>query len=200
MSLINDALKRAKTAQQQAEAPAPGGPQLRPVEPTQPVRHGLGLALPVGCVVVALLGAFLLWRVASHRGTESQASNSTDQGTTVAARTAAPMPVAETTKPVLAPVPSASALVPQTVSNAVTTVSTTANSSSNATSGAEAPPKPALLKLQGIVYNPTRPSATISGRTVFVGDRVGEFRVIAIGKDSATLVGGGKTNQLDLLE
>jgi hypothetical protein len=38
----------------------------------------------------------------------------------------------------------------------------------------------------------------ISGKTVFVGDRVGECRVVAIEKDSATLVGAGQTNVLSL--
>jgi len=199
MSLINDALKRAKTAQQQAEVPAPSGPQLRPVEPPQAARHGLGLALPVTCVVIALLGLLLLWQLASNRGKETQGSTVTGEGIAVAARTAAPAPATEITKPGSS-ASSAPATAAQPASNVVTTGSVVADSSSNATSVAEAPPKPAPLKLQGIVYNPTHPSATISGRTVFVGDRVGGFRVIAIGKDSATLVGGGQTNQLNLLE
>jgi hypothetical protein len=61
-----------------------------------------------------------------------------------------------------------------------------------------APPKPAPLRLQAIVYNPARPSAVISGKTLFLGDRIGEFRVVAISQESVSLAGGGQTNILNL--
>jgi hypothetical protein len=62
------------------------------------------------------------------------------------------------------------------------------------------PPKPAPLRLQAIIFNPKRPSALISGKTLFIGDKLGDSRVVAIDQDSATLVGGGKTNVLSLPE
>jgi hypothetical protein len=68
----------------------------------------------------------------------------------------------------------------------------------NAPSLADTPPKPAPPKLQGIVFNPRRPSALINGKPVFIGDRVGEFHVIAIDQESATLAGAGQTNILTL--
>ena len=40
----------------------------------------------------------------------------------------------------------------------------------------------------------------LSGKTVFVGDKVGEFRVRAIDQESVTLVGAGQTNILTLPE
>jgi hypothetical protein len=55
-------------------------------------------------------------------------------------------------------------------------------------------------KLQAVVFNPKRPSAIISGKSVFAGDRVGEFRVVTITQESVTLVGGGQTNVLVLGE
>jgi len=61
------------------------------------------------------------------------------------------------------------------------------------------PQKPAPLKLQGIVFS-ARPSAVINGKTLFVGDRVREFRVVAITQDTAILVGAGRTNILSLSE
>ena len=204
MSLINDALKRAKTAQQQAQAPS--GPQLRPVEPNQSTRHGVGLALPVTCVVVALLGLFLLWRVASNHGRENQTSTPGSEEITVAARTPAPKQSPEMVKPSPpSPTPAAPAPAAHTMSSSASTTTAAvavadAGASSNAVSVADAPAKPAPLKLQAIVYNPTRPSATISGRTLFVGDRIGDFRVLAIGQDSVTLVGGGHTNLLNLFD
>jgi len=52
--------------------------------------------------------------------------------------------------------------------------------------------------LQAIVYSSTRPSAMIGGRTLFVGDKLGDMRVLAIDRDSATLAGLGQTNVLTL--
>ena len=62
MSLINDALKRAKEAQRQAPAPPPSQMQFRPVEPGQQVRHGLGLIVPVTLAFLALLALVLVWQ------------------------------------------------------------------------------------------------------------------------------------------
>jgi len=36
-------------------------------------------------------------------------------------------------------------------------------------------------------------------QTVFVGDKLGDLRVVAIDQDSATLIGAGQTNILSLL-
>ena len=75
------------------------------------------------------------------------------------------------------------------------------NAATNPAVAAEpSPPKPAPLRLQAIVFNPARPSAMISGRTLFVGDKLGEFRVLRISPESATLVGDGQTNILSLAE
>jgi hypothetical protein len=60
------------------------------------------------------------------------------------------------------------------------------------------PPKPAPLRLQAVVFNPRQPSAIISGKTLFIGDKLGDSRVVAIDRGSATLVGAGKTNVLSL--
>jgi hypothetical protein len=54
------------------------------------------------------------------------------------------------------------------------------------------------LRLQAIVFHPTRPSAIVTGRSAFVGDRVGEFRVVAIHRESVMLAGAGQTNVLTL--
>jgi hypothetical protein len=60
------------------------------------------------------------------------------------------------------------------------------------------PPRPPGPKLQGILYAATRPCAIVSGKTVFVGDPVGELRVTAISKDSVTLQSETETNVLSL--
>ena len=63
-----------------------------------------------------------------------------------------------------------------------------------------APPKPAPLRLQAIIFTPRRPSAMISGKTLFIGDKLGDLRVVAISKESAILAGTGQTNVLTLSE
>jgi hypothetical protein len=52
------------------------------------------------------------------------------------------------------------------------------------------------LKLQAIFYRPNRPSAMISGQTVYVGERVAGWRVLAINQSSAVLASAGSTNVL----
>ena len=49
------------------------------------------------------------------------------------------------------------------------------------------PPPPPEPKLQGIVYATTRPWAIVDGKTVHVGDRLGEFRVKEISQRNVTL-------------
>ena len=63
-----------------------------------------------------------------------------------------------------------------------------------------APPQPEPLRLQAIVYHPTRPSALISGKTVFVGERVQGMKVVGITKETATVAGNGKNLVLKLPE
>jgi hypothetical protein len=59
------------------------------------------------------------------------------------------------------------------------------------------PASPAF-KLQAILYNPTRPSVMINSRTLFIGDRINEYHVTEIHRDSATLTGSDPTNVLIL--
>jgi hypothetical protein len=40
----------------------------------------------------------------------------------------------------------------------------------------------------------------INGKVLFVGEKIGEFRVTAITEESATLVGTGQTNVLSLAQ
>jgi hypothetical protein len=114
------------------------------------------------------------------------------------------------------PAPLASKLAPggATATNSAASETAATNSSSsvpvanayaqsgntNSPAAVEAqPPQPPPLKLQGIVFS-QRPSAVINGRTLFVGDRIREFRVVAITRDTALLAGGGRTNLLSFSE
>src|SRR5262249_59559501 len=59
-------------------------------------------------------------------------------------------------------------------------------------------PAPPPLKLQGITFNPKRPSAMINGRVVFIGDKVRDLHVMTIRRDEVVLAGSGQTNVLSL--
>jgi hypothetical protein len=60
------------------------------------------------------------------------------------------------------------------------------------------PPPPPEPKLQGILFDPTRPCAIVDGKTIFVGDRVSGFRVTAISRNDVTLKNGTETKVLRL--
>lgn len=230
MSLINDALRRAKQVQDQAPAPPPP-PPLSPVEPLPPVLREVGVIIPVALTVIALLGLFLLWQVYQRNNLNNTASpvvHSSPRPASTAvdaeplAKTALSAKVASTA----AANPGSSAVNPSGAAPAGTASSTVVAPQSNPgtsndriaatvstnnlapasekpainaqVSAQPEPPKPAPLTLQGIVFNPRRPSVVINGKTLFVGDRIGQFRVAAIRPDSATLVGSGRTNLLSM--
>ncbi len=226
MSLINDALKRAREAQQQARPTILPGPQLRPIESAQQARHGLGLLLPVALGVVALLGLFLFWQAAQGRspiqvsarkaqaaartGSDAMRPPAPAQADSAPATSVPPLEpgllVAHAPPP--RPIPpghlatisnTAAATLPVTPITVVP--ATVERAASNTPALTEpAPTPPVLLKLQAIVFNPAQPSAIISGKTLFVGDYIREFQVLAISKASATLADGGHTNVLRLAD
>jgi hypothetical protein len=182
MSLINDALKRAKQTQQQNPPPTPPL-QFRPVEPGQSnhARTALwfvGLALAL-ILVVALVGVFV-WFLSQKSAGELRA----------AARTINEPAGAAPADSRVEPVPSSSA--------AVAPVETGTNPP--AITAAVEPPKTMEPKLQGISFHPTRPLAVVNDRTVVIGDRVGGFRVVAITRNSVTLISAAATNVLSLSE
>ncbi|SPE49965.1 conserved hypothetical protein [Verrucomicrobia bacterium] len=211
MSLINDALKRAKQAQQQGEPPTTPSLQLRPAEPSLGTpQRGLGLALPLGFVIVAFLAVAFVWRTLQ---TDSSAIR-------VQAKT--PTPVAPNPADVFEPLPPApSPALTNVGAQASSPLATNASTGAPSTPGNAAPqagvsdgagsnapvavtvtevPRPKPLRLQAIIYRPKHSSAVIGGRTLFVGDKIGDQRVVAIDQSSATLVGGGKTNVLELVQ
>jgi hypothetical protein len=191
--------------------------QFRPVEPEQRPRHGLSLMLPAILGVVALLALLIIWQLTQKRGTTAPTEVNVKPAPVVQvtpATQAAPAPLAPAPEvPALAPqpkpVPEAVSSTPP-VTNTVVALATNAAPTAVAVQESEVtnapvviappPPKPTPLRLQAIVFSPTRPSAMVSGRTLFIGDKLGEFRVKGIDKDSLTLVSAGQTNVLTLSE
>jgi hypothetical protein len=185
MSLVNDALRRAKEAQNKSAEPAatamPAAPQLRPLEPAVAKKDHYTLFL---VYAFALVAAFLMG-ILLHR----------QQLTQTALAKSPPTPPAATSKSdptILQPTTTVSANEPAKIAAALPVPPT--NSILPLTAAVEPlPPKPAPLKLQAVFFSPNRPSAIINGKTVFVGDRAGGYRVTVIGADSATLVGTNQT-------
>jgi len=190
MSLINDALKRAKQAQQQNSPDAPQMKvQFRPVEPSQQVKKsdtGIWIAvLIVGGLMIGLV-VRQMTRENSPNPKEAKAREIVPANP-IPQETAPPAPVAHAATTTSTP-------KPITLQPAVQQAAAALPADK-----VEEPAKPAP-KLQAVVFDRTRPSAIISGKSVFRGDKVGDFRVVAISQESVTLVGGGQTNVLVLGE
>jgi len=208
MSLINDALKRASQAQ---PPPLPGSetaPPMRPVEPNRPSSWPLFVVPVVLLIVLAVAGWFLLKGLAA-----SQRANLTTVNTPVAARelpaerrvTPEPVPeAAQTREAVNGPAESPGARN-RTTSKPVQTsrpgevTKTTPNPSKEEAAAPEtAEPTFPSLKLQGLFYRSTRPSVVINSKTLSVGDRIENAKVVAIERDSVTVEWGGEKRVLTL--
>jgi hypothetical protein len=153
MSLINDALKRARESQR--NNPPSGAPPLPPVE--SPAHGGTGWILAAAAILFLaaaclFIGPFLFGDKAA--------------------------PVAATNAPgIAAPPPVEVAPVPAPATNALPPPATNTN-----------PPLEAAVqqtpKVQGIIFNASRPLAIVNGKAVNVGDRVGDYQVKQILKTS----------------
>jgi hypothetical protein len=187
MSLINDALKRAKTQQQSS----PNAPrvQFRPVEPArQPVKKSHTTIWIAVVIIAGLIIGFVFRQLTRENKTASPKE--------VKAREVVPAsPIPQKTAPTAQPPPAA-------------TTASTPNPVKHESSAQDVAAGPIIQqeeprivpKLQAVVFDPRRPSAIISGRSVFMGDKVNDLRVVAISQESVTLAGGGKTNVLVLGE
>ena len=198
MSLINDALKRAKDAQQQ-NPPTTDGPPLKPADPATTKAAGNAKSLLYIMVACVVIGNAFLFLYLKDRDKKTPAPATGQVSAPIIATTPAPPITAAATVPASHPAKVAAA--PAVVSPAPTITPALAETNSAAAPVVAVlpePPKPALLKLQSIIFNPSRPSAMISGKFLFVGDKVQGFRVTAIGQETVTLIGNGQTNALSL--
>jgi hypothetical protein len=160
MSLINDALKRARETQR--HSPPPGAPPLQPVE--SPARGSTGWILAASAILfLAAAGIVLGPALFGHKAPPPLAAKSPGVS---ALPTAAAVPA-----PAVSSSPPTASANPPPVANANPPVAATTN-----------PPPPAVAvvkwpKVQGIIFNSTQPLAIVNGQTVNVGDRVGDFQV-----------------------
>ena len=198
--------KRRSSKRRRRLHPTSHSGQLNPR--SQSARRGVGLLLPAALAAVALLALLLVWqwtavtqRSRAHpRLTRARLVFQTNARTVNRPRLAR--------LPLQTSAPSPATAAADTLAADAATAPTNApvaDAQESETTNAPAmtpppPPKPAPLRLQAIVFNPKRPSAMISGKTLFIGDKLGDLRVVAIDQDSATLVGAGQTNVLSLAE
>lgn len=193
MSLVNDALKRAKQAQKKTSQNPEEGPQLKPLEIAPPRRGGMELLVPALIFLIVAAGIYFFSQLMRQHGSETPA--------------AAPAPKEVTTAPAL-PVPALKVAARETAppqnaaqqSSTITVIATESKPSapSSIVVTADAPaPKPAL-KLQAVFYDAQHPSAIIAGKTLFVGDRINGYRVAVITRLSVTLISATETNVLSL--
>jgi biotin carboxyl carrier protein len=208
MSLINEALKRARTAG--AGTGTADGPELQPVE--SDARRRSIITLPFIIAVVLVVAGVMIW--AWYRAGNVELVVRGNSSATVASpapRVSEPMAVVA---PAVAPtMTSAVALVatpiatpptetPTMASTAVVAGSARADvASTNVLVAAVEAPKATELeyKLEGIFYSASRPAAVINGELVHVGSPVEDGSVVAIDSESATVVtSAGQTNLLVL--
>jgi hypothetical protein len=214
MSLVNDALRRAKEADKAAPPPPPQL-QFRPAEPGQPARQNPALMVPAVLAVVGMLALLLLWQwTQGRKGADVQQARALTPAAVPAISAAPPGPPAPTkaSAPAEQPglvqkapgVPAPAAPVANATPTDPTTAAALADKPAETTNAVAAlpivAPKPPPLRLQAIVYNPKRPSALINGKTLFIGEKLGDAKVVAIDQESATLLSGGKTTVLTLPE
>lgn len=188
MSLINDALKRAKESQR--KNPPSEVSSIRPVE-TNEKESKSNLALPA-VIVFLIVAALALIGLAMFKQTGNKipaeklavapaAVPKTEIAAAVLPVTNAPAPVPTNPPVVSTPVVAAAPVAPiVTATNPITVI----------------PPAPKPLRLQGIAYDAAHPSAIINGKAVSIGGRVAGMRVTAITPDSVTLAGDGRTKTL----
>jgi hypothetical protein len=175
MSLINDALRRASQSQQEKIS---GGPPLRPVEPKR--GGGMGWILPAVIILLIAAAFFFIGMAMSKRKPSPVAT--TPEISPAQQVVTAPATAATAAVPVSAP-----ASIPSPAISNVNEVAVISNSVPPPQPSPPPPPPPPQLKLQGIFYTPPQPSAIVNGKTVFVGDSVGDFTVKEITKNSVVL-------------
>src|SRR5436309_9948279 len=175
MSLINDALKRAQQAQNDAPRPVAPGPPMRPAERAMQARSPSSLlllpAVIVGLVVIALV---LVWRssVSSGPGLPARAAQNEATARTIPAPQPARVPQPAPAEKLAAQLPASAPATasretaelrttPPTAAPAPVPAASQALPPAAATTGIAVPvpsETPPLLRLQGIMFHPANPA------------------------------------------
>jgi hypothetical protein len=188
MSLINDALKRARESDKSRPS---GPPPMRPLQPVYGASGGqFGWLLPVIVAIVLVLSGWFFWKwhQASHhvvvvKPAPALAAKAAVSPGPPPKPVPAPAPIASTpVVPRPAPVAAPPAKPPEPVP-AAPAVET---------------PWPTPLTLQAIIYSKTHPTALINGQPVGPGDTVAGVVVAKIERTSVTLQWNGHSKEFFL--
>jgi len=211
MSLINDALKRAKQAQQQN--PFGGQPTvpLQPVDYARRPNYFLRSLVALLTVVTLACSGWFFWKWWSSRGERRSVVVSVNDSK---AESAAQSNARPQSSPGKSAIQVSTNIVVRT-NVAVTSrleadarSAPTSESISTSQSGAAAPTLAAVpaapvspfadLKLRSIIYREDKPAAVINGDMLYVGDEIRGARVVRIERNSVTIERKGETNELRL--
>lgn len=189
MSLINDALRRATTA----DNPKRDEKELPPMEPTfKPVRTGgAGFSIFAVCFLVAAvltLGVWIYWK----RGMASASAKT------------APVPAANTNNNPIARAARTLGVVDannKEGESVADTMQKPAEGSATVGSASVAQPTVAAAggpKLQGIFYSAKNASVIINGKSMKVGDEAGGVKVLEIKQASVRVQSGADVRELTM--
>lgn len=204
MSLINDALRRKKQENKEPAPESSDGSPMQPVHPSSSDKSSPLRAILMTLIVLMLLvAALLFWKglqtkkeLAAAHARDAQMvlpKDISDSWTTTNKNDF--QPAATTTQAVTTTLTHDSNSTRQT--NPVPTNASVSSISTNqpiAVASSEPPP----LKLQGIFYRPSNPTAMINGKTVAVGEIVQGANVLKIERQQVTLERNGKTEVLTM--
>ena len=226
MSLINDALKRAREAEQQRTEKTPPAPPLQPVDHAAPPRRAGWIVLTVLLVATLGFAAFYLSRWAGSSGAARAGGTSNEvAATSLASPETVAAPAVRPAIPVSTDLTARQASVPRSDPSAAPPTASPASSAPPAAepraaiperNQAEPPSSPGEdapaavqpvaqvearfpeLKLQSIVFRLRNPSVMIDGEMLGVGDTVRSARVVKIERHAVTMEWQGQTNVLRL--
>jgi len=210
MSLINDALKRAKQGQQQNPF---GGQPIRPLQPADYAarsNYPLRFALAVLLVAALALSGWFFWKWwrssgESHQTAGGESTTAAENSKTSAKPVQRKQLIKVSTNIVVRTnsvgSPQSEALAQVVSSNSsISAPQTNAAAFASPTNvAAPAPPSPfADLKLQSIIFSEDKRAAGINGELLYVGDEIRGARVRKIERQSVTVERNGETNVLRL--
>jgi len=210
MSLINEALKRAK--QEQKENPFGGQPAvpLQPADDMSRPNYFLRAVAALLAVVLLACSGWFFWKwwggregsrsvVAVNTAKDDSAAQSKTPPQSLPRKSVIQVSTNIVVRPIVAAEPKPEADVRSTPTNA-----SIATSQASATAPAQAaepapPPSPvADLKLRSIIYREDKPAAVINGDMLYVGDEIRGARVVRIDRHTVTVERKGETNELRL--
>jgi len=181
MSLINDALKRAQDSQAEPPPLPPAPPRAPRPTPGEP-EHGNSKGMLIVLVVLLLVAAFGLAQVIFEKPEQAEAPAASNTETNFPdivpamghSETATTTTAAPTNSPTTAPSETLLTNFDNVDPGLMAAVTNNA-------------PTPEPIKVQGIIFAQPRPWAIISGKMLFVGDRVSDYRITAITKNTVTV-------------